>query len=788
MMWSTIANLKENLNKIAQDVHDDEDDEDLEIYGSANGGVASPVSGRRNSHSFARSVSVSVSRSPLANGFDSAHNPEIEQYKADIKRLQESEAEIKALSINYAALLKEKEDQISRLNKENGSLKNNLETTTAALNVSRNGTNVSKGSGDVSPSRLHKLTTQGKSRYFGKEIHNGVVSKQDGMSNGIMHPVQSDAIHSKAESKYSNLQGKEREFADSLEENNRPSAAVQVAGEIRQLRMELDKERDHLANIQLKLEGEQRLNASLQAELKSLKTEKDKTSTEMSKIRDELNEKISAVRRLQMELNRRDDEGDDILENLKKSIAALERENASLKMEKNELKATMDRIATEKKSSVVTGSLTKHPNTLNERVEPSASFLGKEEMELSLQKLNKEIKETQRERDKALQELTRLKQHLLQKESEESEKMDEDSKVIEELRETNEHQRARIVYLEKALKQAVANQEEVKMIGNNEVQKLKEVVDDLNKKLAKCMSTIDAKNVELLNLQTALGQYYAEIEAKEHLEGDLARAREESSKLSELLKNADYQAEVLKKEKEEILSKLLQAERTMTDWKTRVNKLEDDNAKLRRALEQSMTRLNRMSIDSDYLVDRRIVIKLLVTYFLRNHSKEVLDLMVRMLGFSDDDKQRIGVAQQQGAGKGVVRGVLGLPGRLVGGILGGGSGQLPANAAMDSQSFADLWVDFLLKEGEERERREAMDASGKDKEELHNAPNIAIAAADPTTSSGFSRPTLSPSQNSSPFPFRGNVGQTEHSDSEFSTVPLTSSESNFNSSRLLQKY
>lgn len=71
--------------------------------------------------------------------------------------------------------------------------------------------------------------------------------------------------------------------------------------------MELDRERDHLANIQLKLEGrypkcedsreafiiilnpnfcasslpisgEQRLNASLQAELKSLKTEKDKVS------------------------------------------------------------------------------------------------------------------------------------------------------------------------------------------------------------------------------------------------------------------------------------------------------------------------------------------------------------------------------------------------------------------------------------------------------------------------------------------------------------------------------
>lgn len=68
--------------------------------------------------------------------------------------------------------------------------------------------------------------------------------------------------------------------------------------------------------------------------------------------------------------------------------------------------------------------------------------------------------------------------------------------------------------------------------------------------------------------------------------------------------NADNQADMSKREKDEILSKLLQAERTLTDWKGRVNKLEEDNAKLRRALEQSMTRLNRMSVDSDFLVDR----------------------------------------------------------------------------------------------------------------------------------------------------------------------------------------
>lgn len=58
--------------------------------------------------------------------------------------------------------------------------------------------------------------------------------------------------------------------------------------------------------------------------------------------------------------------------------------------------------------------------------------------------------------------------------------------------------------------------------------------------------------------------------------------------------------------------------------------------------------------------------------------------MVRMLGFSEEDKQRIGLAQNN-AGKGVVRGVLGLPGRLVGGIVGGGPSGKSAQASQDSQ-------------------------------------------------------------------------------------------------------
>lgn len=45
----------------------------------------------------------------------------------------------------------------------------------------------------------------------------------------------------------------------------------------------------------------------------------------------------------------------------------------------------------------------------------TGTFPGKEEMESSLQKLEKDLKETSREKDKALQQLNRLKQHLLEK-------------------------------------------------------------------------------------------------------------------------------------------------------------------------------------------------------------------------------------------------------------------------------------------------------------------------------------------------------------------------------------
>uniref|UniRef100_A0A7N0T2A2 Golgin candidate 4 n=1 Tax=Kalanchoe fedtschenkoi TaxID=63787 RepID=A0A7N0T2A2_KALFE len=754
-MWGSIANLKENLHKIALDVHDHDEDDDIPPTFNGDRGTPPTTTSRRFSYSN------STLLSPLPNGISTS--PEVEQYKAKIKKLQDSESEMKALSINYAALLKEKEDHITRLNIENGSLKKNLEAAKAVTKLSRNGSqktlgsgpNTAKVNGEQSPDRNHKLPSHGKNIATGIHMENTC----------------------------------------SLDERNEFTTALQANHELRmkQMMMELEKEHNKCASIQRRLQEERKLNESLREDFQSLNIEKNKISAELSKLRSELDDKVTEITQLQIDLQRHNNQNaDDVVDSLKRVIRTLEMENTTLKREKIEFEASLKEKETSIQMSQATGI---KQNALKEALS-SGSYPEKEEMERSLKMFEKDLKEARQERDKALQQLNRLKQHLLEKESEESEKMDEDSKLIEELRRTNEYQQAQILHLDNSLKQVIASRDELKMNNELEVQKAKEAVEDLNRKLASCAITIETKNVELQNLQTVLGQYSAEIEVMESLERDLALAREHSAKLSEQLKDTHYQIEMSKGEKEHLLAQLAQAERMCEEGKKRVSKLEEDNEKLRRALEQSMTRLNRMSMDSDFFVDRRIVIKLLVTYFQRNHSKEVLDLMVRMLGFSDEDKQRIGMAQQ-GAGKGVVRGVLGLPGRLVGGILGGGGGpvEASANTTSDNQSFADLWVDFLLKETEERERREATENSEAPNENPPmQSPNAGKGRASydlrtPPPSNLPSSYSRASGQSPHQYQTRSSIFQSENSESEFSTVPLTTPESSSSRiSRLLPKY
>lgn len=61
---------------------------------------------------------------------------------------------------------------------------------------------------------------------------------------------------------------------------------------------------------------------------------------------------------------------------------------------------------------------------------------------------------------------------------------------------------------------------------------------------------------------------------------------------------------------------------------------QEEAAMLRRALNESMRRVASLSSEGNAQVDRRIVVKLLVTFFERGQSQEVLQLMARILAFT----------------------------------------------------------------------------------------------------------------------------------------------------------
>ncbi|VAI86665.1 unnamed protein product [Triticum turgidum subsp. durum] len=607
-MRSSIATYRESLCRLAGEVDDATADEIPAPWPSRRGDHAPtpPSSGRRRRYTRP----------------DPAEPDEISKLKEDIEKIQASEAEIKALSFNYAAMLKEKEEQLVKLREENGSLRRSMESSNYKA-VSGN----SNGTLQRSPSRMQRNTDQEKT---------SSVLKQNGYGGGASQVIQKNGPH---------------------------PLPVHYKGDA------LVEERAYFASKQ----------ASLENEIKQLKQQ----------LRCYSNKEDETTWRLEDENKR----------------------NEFLQQQLNELKVGREMIAKGSldEELVDMESTTQNVDNSTSDVD-NFSDVGKVKDEMA--SLKKALQGAFHERDRALQNLSRLKQHLLDKDLEDQEKMDEDSKVIEELRVICEQQRAHIVQLERALKVEMTKQEESKKTINDEHSRSNEQIEDLQYKLANCMNALESKDQELLNLQSALGQYYAESEAKERLGDDLAMAREALAKLSESLKVANQGIEISRREKDEVVAKLTQAEKMLADGKRSLQKLEDDNSRLRHALEQSMTTVNRMSLDSDNSVDRRIVIKLLVTYFQRNHSKEVLDLMVRMLGFSEEDKQRIGSAQSN-VGKVVVRGVLGLPGRLVGGFVGGNSAGKSTHAPQDNQSFADLWVDFLLKETEEREKQKASEAAAR---------------------------------------------------------------------------
>jgi capsule polysaccharide export protein KpsE/RkpR len=95
-----------------------------------------------------------------------------------------------------------------------------------------------------------------------------------------------------------------------------------------------------------------------------------------------------------------------------------------------------------------------------------------------------------------------------------SEKMDQDREQIAELKARTEVSESLVVQLQQALNQAHTELAEVTKSSADGLQQSSKEILVLKQKLASCIAALDSKDIELSNLQSALGQYYAESEAQ----------------------------------------------------------------------------------------------------------------------------------------------------------------------------------------------------------------------------------------------------------------------------------
>lgn len=245
---------------------------------------------------------------------------------------------------------------------------------------------------------------------------------------------------------------------------------------------------------------------------------------------------------------------------------------------------------------------------------------------------------------------------------------------------------------------AVAQKEEVERLSaelehiTSQLEKSEEMCSQLRAACDEAQST--AKESELLaethrrgeeNLRIAIEQLEAAQDSLiEQRTIELQKKLNETN--TDLQKANDRVADVSITE-----NKLRIQEEEIKELRGAIGRLADERVELKLELENSLSRLNQPDAGGQ-LVDRRVVRQLLVSYFRVGsvRRRDVLELMSRMLAFSESDNIAVGLKR---------RALIDRLGSLV---------QPPEldNAALPPiGTVSDKWIEFLMKETEEGEEQ-----------------------------------------------------------------------------------
>ena len=125
----------------------------------------------------------------------------------------------------------------------------------------------------------------------------------------------------------------------------------------------------------------------------------------------------------------------------------------------------------------------------------------------------------------------------------------------------------------------------------------------------------------------------------------------------------------------------MDVQRTAQELALGLKEKDGEVLQMRRTLDEAVMRLTR-----DDVVDKGLVTNLIVTYHAKHRSPEVLELMAKMLDFSDEDKRKVGLRSRRSTGS------LGSQGLAA---------EEGAADGVQTSNVLELWVSFLAAEESE---------------------------------------------------------------------------------------
>ncbi|KAM9960101.1 hypothetical protein ACTFIW_009226 [Dictyostelium discoideum] len=357
---------------------------------------------------------------------------------------------------------------------------------------------------------------------------------------------------------------------------------------------------------------------------------------------EQLEQKVSTLDDEKLKIETEKTQLQTIYENLKK-------QNQTYSSTINELNEKIDQLST----TTTTTTITDVNNGLDTEKQQTENI----EQQTQINTLKEQV-------NKSNKELARLRQHLIDM---------EDQHTTIDLE--NEE---RISQLEQLLKKS--NEQNI----NNQL--MNEQIIKLGKDLIEKDEQLRQSNQQLTNLNSVLEQFQADQEITIqneviHLEQKL----EQNNKEIESLKKDQLGYIDLQKKYSNAQDQIQLLYQDIQSKTFDFIKLKEDIEPLKVAFDKTILRLGDMCLQEQESVDKRVVSKLFLNYFSGNKKTEILELIAKILNFSDAEKISIGLTKKG-------------QWSLLPPFFGNRDGNNYEGNDNGEKPLAEMWIEFLLKE------------------------------------------------------------------------------------------